>query len=135
MGGGLAATASEALRYGLPVSPKTSASAHDDKLPIRMLHDRVLVRTDTGEGERRSSGGIVIPATAAVGRKLDWAEVVAVGQHVRTVEPGDRVLYDPEDRAEVEVRGVAYVLMRERDLHAVAAERLQDTDDSTGLYL
>ncbi len=117
------------------MSPKTSASAHDDKLPIRMLHDRVLVRTDTGEGERRSSGGIVIPATAAVGRKLDWAEVVAVGQHVRTVEPGDRVLYDPEDRAEVEVRGVAYVLMRERDLHAVAAERLQDTDDSTGLYL
>jgi chaperonin GroES len=106
-----------------------------DKLPIRMLHDRVLVRADTVEGERRSSGGIVIPATAQVGRRLDWAEVVAVGQNVRTVEPGDRVLYDPEDRAEVEVRGVSYVLMRERDLHAVAAERLQGTDDSTGLYL
>ncbi|MDB1089532.1 co-chaperone GroES [Streptomyces sp. ACA25] len=100
-----------------------------------MLHDRVLVRTDTIEGERRSSGGIVIPATAAVGRRLDWAEVVAVGQNVRTVEPGDRVLYDPEERAEVEVRGVAYVLMRERDLHAVAAERLAGSDDSTGLYL
>ncbi|KOG89004.1 chaperonin, partial [Streptomyces varsoviensis] len=25
-----------------------------DKLPIRMLHDRVLVRTDIPEGERRS---------------------------------------------------------------------------------
>ncbi|MEO3749114.1 co-chaperone GroES [Streptomyces sp. B6B3] len=100
-----------------------------------MLHDRVLVRADNGEGERRSSGGIVIPATAQVGRRLDWAEVVAVGQNVRTVEAGDRVLYDPEDRAEVEVRGVSYVLMRERDLHAVAAERLQGTDDSTGLYL
>ena len=47
----------------------------------------------------------------------------------------DRVLYDPEDRAEVEVRGVAYVLMRERDLHAVAAERLEGADDATGLYL
>jgi chaperonin GroES len=100
-----------------------------------MLHDRVLVRADTAEGERRSSGGIVIPATAQVGRRLGWAEVVAVGQNVRTVEPGDRVLYDPEDRAEVEVRGVSYMLMRERDLHAVAAERLQGTDDSTGLYL
>ncbi|RKN07932.1 GroES family chaperonin [Streptomyces radicis] len=100
-----------------------------------MLHDRVLVRADTAEGERRSSGGIVIPATAQVGRRLDWAEVVAVGQNVRTVEAGDRVLYDPEDRAEVEVRGVSYLLMRERDLHAVAAERLQGTDDSTGLYL
>lgn len=109
--------------------------ARHDKLPIRMLHDRVLVRTDIEEGERRSSGGIVIPATAAVGRRLAWAEVVAVGQNVRTVEPGDRVLYDPEDRAEVEVRGTAYVLMRERDLHAVASERLQGSEDSTGLYL
>ncbi|AUH45098.1 MULTISPECIES: co-chaperone GroES [unclassified Streptomyces] len=100
-----------------------------------MLHDRVLVRTDTAEGERRSSGGIVIPATAAVGRRLTWAEVVATGQNVRTVEPGDRVLFDPEDRGEVEVRGVGYVLLRERDLHAVASERLEGTEDSTGLYL
>jgi chaperonin GroES len=106
-----------------------------DKLPIRMLHDRVLVRTDTAEGERRSSGGIVIPATAAVGRRLTWADVVATGQNVRTVEPGDRVLFDPEDRGEVEVRGVGYVLLRERDLHAVASERLEGSDDSTGLYL
>lgn len=112
-----------------------AAAARREKLPIRMLHDRVLVSTDTEAGERRSSGGIVIPATAAVGRRLAWAEVVAVGQSVRTVEPGDRVLYDPEDRAEVEVRGVAYVLMRERDLHAVAAERLEGSEDSTGLYL
>ena len=112
-----------------------SSKSEHDKLPIRMLHDRVLVRQEGGEGERRSGGGILIPATAAVGRRLAWAEVVAVGQNVRSVEVGDRVLYDPEDRAEVEVRGIAYVLMRERDLHAVAAERLQGTDDSTGLYL
>jgi chaperonin GroES len=106
-----------------------------DKLPIKMLHDRVLVRSDAPEGERRSGGGILIPATAAVGRRLAWAAVVAVGQNVRTVEPGDRVLYDPEDRAEVEVRGVAYILMRERDLHAVAADRFEGGEDSTGLYL
>ncbi|MFD8963249.1 co-chaperone GroES, partial [Streptomyces anulatus] len=74
-----------------------TGSADDDKLPIRMLHDRVLVRNDASEGERRSGGGILIPATAAVGRRLAWAVVVAVGQNVRTVEPGDRVLYDPED--------------------------------------
>ncbi|MFJ6700721.1 GroES family chaperonin [Streptomyces sp. NPDC091272] len=98
-----------------------------------MLHDRVLVRSDSPEGERRSGGGILIPATAAVGKRLAWAEVVAVGQNVRSVVPGDRVLYDPEDRAEVEVRGTAYVLMRERDLHAVASERV--SEDSTGLYL
>ncbi|GGO55825.1 10 kDa chaperonin [Streptomyces daqingensis] len=120
---------------GTKADAATTRMPEHDKLPIRMLHDRVLVRTDIEEGERRSSGGIVIPATAAVGRRLAWAEVVAVGQNVRTVEPGDRVLYDPEDMAEVEVRGVAYTLMRERDLHAVAAERLQGSQDSTGLYL
>ncbi|MFB6613410.1 MULTISPECIES: GroES family chaperonin [unclassified Streptomyces] len=112
-----------------------SENTTHDKLPIRMLHDRVLVKSDLPEGERRSGGGILIPATAAVGKRLAWAEVVAVGQNVRSVEPGDRVLYDPEDRAEVEVRGATYVLMRERDLHAVAAERLEGSTDSTGLYL
>jgi chaperonin GroES len=46
---------------------------------------------------------------------------------------GDRVLFDPEDKAEVEVGGDDYVLLRERDLHAVASERLPD--GQTGLYL
>jgi chaperonin GroES len=104
-----------------------------DKLPIRMLHDRVLVSTDNEVGERRSSGGIVIPATAAMGKRLAWARVVAVGANVRSVQQGDRVLFDPEDRAEVELHGVDYVLLRERDIHAVAAERLED--GATGLYL
>jgi chaperonin GroES len=105
-----------------------------DKLPIRMLHDRVLVEIDKEAGERRSSGGIVIPATAALGaRRLAWCRVVAVGAHVRSVEVGDRVLFDPEDKAEVEVQGDSYVVMRERDIHAVAAQRLGDSQ--TGLYL
>ena len=33
------------------------------------------------------------------------------------------------------MRGATYVLLRERDLHAVAAERLKDSEGSTGLYL
>ncbi|HVN13914.1 MAG TPA: co-chaperone GroES [Kineosporiaceae bacterium] len=104
-----------------------------DRLPIRMLHDRVLVSVDGDAGERRSTSGIVIPATAAVGRRLTWATVVAVGQHVRQVQVGDRVLHDPEDRAEVEIHGAPYVLLRERDIHAVAAPRVED--GQTGLYL
>ncbi len=103
------------------------------RLPIRMLHDRVLVSTDGEAGERTSTAGIVIPATAAVGKRLAWAAVVAVGQHVRQVQVGDRVLYDPEDRAEVELSGAQYVLLRERDIHAVAAPRIED--GQTGLYL
>jgi chaperonin GroES len=105
-----------------------------DKAPIKMLHDRVLVEVDRDSGERRSTGGIVIPATAAMGaRRLAWSRVIAVGPHARAVEIGDRVLFDPEDKAEVEVQGEIYMVMRERDVHAVAADRLGD--EATGLYL
>jgi chaperonin GroES len=104
------------------------------KTPIKMLHDRIMVELDDDAGERKSSGGIVIPATAAMGaRRLAWSRVVAVGPHARTVETGDRVLFDPEDKAEVEVAGEVYVVMRERDVHAVASDRLGD--EATGLYL
>ena len=98
-----------------------------------MLHDRVLVSTADESGERRSSAGIVIPATASVGKRLAWGVVVATGQHVRQVSVGDRVLFDPESRGEVEMAGTSYVLLRERDLHAVADP--PDEAEQTGLYL
>lgn len=104
-----------------------------DQLPIRMLHDRVLVDVDAAAGERRSGGGILIPATVSMGRRLTWAQVVASGPNVRSVETGDRVLFDPEDRSEVELQNRTYVLLRERDIHAVAAER--NDEQSHGLYL
>jgi chaperonin GroES len=103
------------------------------RLPIRMLHDRVLVTLDKDAGERRSTAGIVIPATAAVGKRLAWATVAAIGPNVRQIQIDDRVLHDPEDCAEVELHGAAYVLLRERDIHAVAAPRIED--GKTGLYL
>jgi len=103
-----------------------------DRLPIKMLHDRVLVKEPRDEGERRSSGGILIPATAQISKRLVWAEVLAVGNHVRTVEPGDRVLFSPDDHHEVEISGDEFLLLRERDVHAVASEL---NDANTGLYL
>lgn len=112
--------------------PNTHPNA-DGSIPIKLLHDRVLTRQGGDDGERTSSGGIVIPATANVGRRLSWARVVAVGPNVRTIEVGDRVLFEPEDRGLVEVQGIDYVLLRERDVHAVAAER--HNSDGAGLYL
>ena len=100
-------------------------ASSDDKLPIKMLNDRLLVRIPRDEGERRSSGGILIPATAQVAKRLVWAEVVGKGQNVRSVEIGDRVLFSPDDRYEVEVGGEDYLMLRERDIHAVAAERVE----------
>jgi chaperonin GroES len=103
-------------------------------LPIRMLHDRVLVSLEQEGGERRSGGGILIPATASVGKRLSWAEVVATGPSVRQVEVGDRVLFNADDRHEVELHSKDFVLLRERDIHAVAAQRIEE-DGTTGLYL
>lgn len=111
----------------------TADTITDAGLPIRMLHDRVLVRMDGGEGERRSGGGIVIPATASMGRRLSWATAVGIGPNVRSIVVGDRVLFDPDDRSEVELHGREFILLRERDVHAVAADRV--SSDGTGLYL
>ncbi|HMS14635.1 MAG: co-chaperone GroES [Microthrixaceae bacterium] len=104
-----------------------------DRLPIKMLQDRIMVQLDAADGERRSTGGILIPATAQLGRRLSWAEVKAAGPAVRHVEVGDQVLFDPSDLSEVEVGGELFIILRERDLHAVAAQRLEL--GSTGLYL
>ena len=115
------------------ISSKASVHADRPKLPIKMLNDRILVQIEGPDGERRSSGGILIPATAQVGKRLAWAQVVAVGPSVRTMELNDRVLFNPEDRYEVEVGGSDYIILRERDIHAVAAKRLDSSH--TGLYL
>lgn len=120
------------MRYRADVERAEAGGAGTQKQPINVLFDRVLVQVSQGEGERRSRAGILIPATAQVSRRLVWAEVVAVGPHVRAVRAGDKVLFNPEDRFEVEVQGEEYVILRERDVHAVASER---NDGGTGLYL
>jgi chaperonin GroES len=98
-----------------------------------MLSDRLLVLLDAESAERRSAGGILIPATTNVGRRLSWAFAVAAGTNVRHVKVGDRVLFDPEDRAEVELQGQTYILLRERDVHGVAQDGQRG--DAAGLYL
>lgn len=104
-----------------------------ENLPVKLMNDRILVHIENSEGERRSTGGIVIPATAQVARRLIWARVVSTGPNVRNVSQNDRVLFEPEDRYEVEIQGQEYILLRERDIHAVSST--QEDNQSTGLYL
>lgn len=113
-------------------SPRTLAASRADKLPVQMLNDRILVDLEA-DGERKSTGGILIPATAQMGKRLAWGEAIAIGPNVRSMQVGDQVLFNPEDRYEVEVRGHDYLILRERDIHAVAAKRLEE--GPTGLYL
>jgi chaperonin GroES len=109
------------------VPDRTAAKA------VTMMSDRVLVRRPDDDGERRSKGGLLIPATAAtVSKRGQWATVVAVGPNVRSVDPEEEVLLLPDAGIEVEIGGEDYVLVREREIHAVASER---GDPKTGLYL
>ncbi len=111
-----------------------SASEHLTELRrgVAVLGDRVLV-APPGDAERRSKGGIVIPATArSIDRKGIWGKTIGVGPHVRQVSIDDEVLYLPEDAIEVDVQGDAFLIVRERDIHAVGSTR---RDGATGLYL
>ena len=110
----------------------TAAERDDAKHSIRMTADRLLVLPSDDAGDRKSRGGILIPATANLDRRLTWAEVVAVGPTVRNLEEGDQVLFAPDAGFEVEIRGEEYLILRERDIHAVASSRV---DGQTGLYL
>lgn len=112
--------------------PTRLGPVSDAPLAIQMLHDRVLIKMTSSGGERTTRTGILIPATAEVAKRLVWGEVAGVGQHVRSVKTGERVLFSPEDQYEVEVGGETYLVLRERDLQAVASER---TRGGTGLYL
>ncbi|HEX2054066.1 MAG TPA: co-chaperone GroES [Actinomycetota bacterium] len=100
---------------------------------IRMTADRILVMSPKELGERRTRGGILIPATVdSEAKKAVWGEVVAVGPLVRSAETGDLVLFGPESAYELEIRGEEYIVLKERDIHAVASGR---TEGGTGLYL
>ncbi len=99
---------------------------------VRLTGDRMLVRVPD-DSERRSKGGLLIPATASTPmRRCVWSDVVMVGPDTRTVKAGDRVLFIPQTGLEAEIEGEIFLLLRERDIQAVASER---RDPQTGQYL
>jgi chaperonin GroES len=102
---------------------------------VRLTADRLVVRA-TENGERKSSGGLLIPATATPApRHLSWAVVHLVGPDVRVAKPSDRVLYLPSSGLEVELDGEELVLLRERDVQAVASPPATKAEREPGQYL
>jgi chaperonin GroES len=105
----------------------------DDQL--RLTGDRLIVRTPDN-GERKSSGGLLIPATAMPApKRLMWADVALVGPDVRVAKPGDRVLFLPQSGLEIELEGDEVLLLRERDIQAVQSPSSDGKDRPPGQYL
>ena len=101
---------------------------------VRLTGDRLVVRSADG-AERTSTGGLLIPATAAPApKRLAWADVVLVGPDVRVASKGDRVLFLPSSALEVELEGEDLILLRERDVQAVTAAD-DKADRPPGQYL
>lgn len=93
-------------------------------MKITPLHDRVVVRRL--DDERTSSGGIVIPDSAA--EKPSKGEVIAVGSgkvldngnsHPLAVKVGQKVLFGKYAGTEVKLEGVEYIVMREDDIMGI----------------
>jgi chaperonin GroES len=100
---------------------------------IRLTGDRIVVRVPEN-GERRTSGGLLIPATAMPApKRLSWGDVTLTGPDVRVAKQGDRVLFLPSAGLEVELEGEELVLLRERDIQAVSSQPA--TDRAPGQYL
>jgi len=114
------------------VTPEPDQRPIDPTGKIRLTGDRILIRLPE-DSERKSKGGLLIPATAATPvRRCVWSDVVLIGPETRNVKSGDRVLYIPQTGLEVDIEGEVFLLLRERDVQAVATDRV---DRHTGQYL
>jgi chaperonin GroES len=116
-----------------PAKRKPRAKRTADVHAIKLTGDRLVVRTPES-GERKSAGGLLIPATAAPApRRLAWGDVALIGPDVRVAKEGDRVLFLPSSGLEVELDGDDLVLLRERDVQAVSSVPAEER--APGQYL
>ena len=97
-----------------------------------MTADRLLVQPSDELGERKSPGRHPHPGHRERQPAAGLGRGHPVGPTVRNVEAGDHVLFAPDAGFEVEIRGEEYLILRERDVHAIASER---ASGQTGLYL
>jgi chaperonin GroES len=95
-------------------------------MKLRPLHDRLIVKRL--EEERKTSGGIVIPDTAA--EKPSTGEVIAAGpgktdEHGKLVamgvKVGDKILFGKYSGQEFKLEGQDLLHMREDDVIGVIA--------------
>ena len=95
-----------------------------EKLKIRPLHDRVIIKRL--EEERTSPGGIVIPDSAT--EKPIKGKVIAVGKgkilengEVRPldVKVGDHILFGKYSGTDIKIEGEDVLILREEEVLAV----------------
>ena len=109
------------------MGPETGAS-DDVKHSIRMTADRILVSPSDEVGERKSRAGILIPATANVTGASSGPRSSRSGRPSATSRRAIASSSPPTPGYEVEIRGDEYLILRERDVHAVASRAQRGSD-------
>ena len=93
-------------------------------MKFRPLHDRVVLRRI--EDDKKTSGGIIIPDSAA--EKPQQGEIIAIGSGTRDddgkvtpldVQTGDKVLFGKWSGTEVKIEGEDLLIMKEADIMGV----------------
>jgi chaperonin GroES len=108
-------------------NPEIITKAKEDRMKLRPLHDRVVVKPI--DAEDKTAGGIIIPDTAK--EKPSQGEVVAVGPGGRDeagklipidLKVGDRVLFGKWSGTEIKLDGQELLIMKESDILGVLAD-------------
>lgn len=92
---------------------------------IKPLHDRVLIREDAENKEKKTSSGIIIPITVDDDKGSKRGEVVAVGAGRMedgklvpiSVKAGDEVLFQWGDK--IKVGDEEYYIVKESEILAI----------------
>jgi chaperonin GroES len=83
-------------------------------VPIQPLADYVVAQTEAAEA--KTASGIYLPGGTQEKPKV--AKVVAIGQAVRQIKVGDKIIYKSYANTDVKVDREEYTLVREEDILA-----------------
>ncbi len=84
-------------------------------MDIRPLGERVLVKAE--QAEEKTASGLFIPQTSQ--EKTQFATVVAVGDDVKTVKKGEKILHDKYSGTSLKMDGDDYLILDIKDVLAV----------------
>tara|TARA_R100000900_G_scaffold129575_1_gene105458 strand:+ start:601 stop:918 length:318 start_codon:yes stop_codon:yes gene_type:complete len=87
---------------------------------VKILDDHVVIK----QAEQKTKGGLIIPDVASKGGTAELFEgtILAVGDDVRNLEPGDYVTFGRSTMSIRNYNGNEYVYLREDAIYSVMAE-------------
>ncbi|NCC20000.1 co-chaperone GroES [Candidatus Saccharibacteria bacterium] len=85
--------------------------------PITPLADRVVAVRE--EAKTQTASGIYLPDSSK--EKPSVAEVKAVGEDVKHVKAGDKIIYKEYSTTELKIDGTEYLIVKEDDILAKVA--------------